>query len=124
MTKLKKPSRKLLVRNLDRIFSLYIRKVYTSCVNCGTTESLTCGHLFSRIAYSTRWDELNCTTQCMSCNMRHEYDSYPLTSWFLDKYGREAYDQLHFKHRKTHKFSNADLQELIVVYTDKYNEIS
>ena len=119
---MKKPSRKHLVRLLDKAFSDYIReRDGWKCVTCDQTdrERLYCGHLFSRQAYSTRWSERNAFCQCDACNMRHEYDSYPLTAYFLNEYGREAYDALHRIHRATVKFSDANLVGMIQEYRNK-----
>jgi hypothetical protein len=75
-----------------------------------------CGHLFSRQSYSTRWDEMNCYCQCKGCNNKHEYDAYPFTRYFIERYGLEAYDMLHLKHQTSKKFSDADLNEMIKYY--------
>jgi hypothetical protein len=48
--------------------------------------------------------------------MKHEYDAYPLTRYFIERYGLDAYDALHLKHRTSKKFSDADLNEMIKYY--------
>lgn len=114
------PSERMkLVKKADTYFSLYIRQRDGHCVTCGTKENLQCGHLFSRNAYSTRWDEKNAFGQCGSCNLSHEHDPYPLTKYFLTLFGEEEYDRLHAKHRQAVKFSNADLEALAQKYKSK-----
>ena len=111
----KKPSRKTLVKKLDKIVSLYIRLRDEVCVVCGTNEKLTNGHLFSRYSYSTRWDiseDGNCHTQCWGCNYRHEYDPYPYTNWFIEKFGKERWDEVHRDFKGSKRYSNSQLQEL------------
>lgn len=121
---MKKPSRKTLVKKADSIFSKYIKERDQRCVNCGATSNLQCGHLFTRTNYSTRWDEINAYCQCAGCNMRHEYDAYPLTRFFITKYGIDSYDKLHQKHKIVgKKWHNSDLEELIENYTNKYNSV-
>ena len=112
----RKRSRKSFVRELDGVFSLFIRSRDRRCVTCGSQSNLTCGHLFSRIAYSTRWREDNCFAQCLSCNLRHEYDPYPFMNYYLRRFGQDKLDQLHRDYSTIRKFSNPELQELI----DKY----
>lgn len=90
-------TRKGWVRKLDTIVSEIVRLRDKKSVTSGETDSLTCSHLFSRVAYSTRWDLLNCHAQTLSENFRHEYDPYPYTQWFIKKYGQEAYEDLHRK---------------------------
>lgn len=114
----KKPARKSLVKELDRVFSLFIRARDKRCVTCGTSENLTCGHLFSRVAYSTRWNEDNCACQCAGCNLRHEHDPYVFHRWFIRKYNQEYWDLLHAKYNTPRKFTDAELQAMIQKYKE------
>ena len=112
--------RKSLVWQLDKAFSDYIReRDGHRCVVCGSVRNLQCGHLFSRVAYSTRWSVKNAACQCSACNMRHEYDPFPLTNWFLCLYGDEGYRDLHRIHRTTVKFSDAMLAQMIEYYRNE-----
>lgn len=58
-------------KELDRVFSLYIRAKYPKqCYTCGKIDtSLQCGHFVSRQYLATRWDENNCRPQCVGCNI-------------------------------------------------------
>ena len=116
---MRKPTRKGLVHKLDIVFSQYIRKRDKRCVVCGKRDSLTCGHLFSRIAYSTRWDEGNAFGQCAGCNLRHEYDAYPFTRWFISKFSQDRWDDLHHKYSTIRKFTNHELEALIIHFETK-----
>ena len=68
----KKPTRTSIVKKLDTVFSIYIRRRYAvndiaKCVTCGKQDhwkSLQCGHFMSRKHLSTRWNEDNCQVQC------------------------------------------------------------
>jgi hypothetical protein len=57
-------------KELDRVFSLYIRKIYPKiCYTCNKpAERLQCGHYISRQYLATRWSEQNCRPQCWGCN--------------------------------------------------------
>lgn len=112
-------TRKGLVGKADAAFSVFIRNRDKECVVCGKTEDLTCGHLFSRVAYSTRWDELNCHCQCVECNLSHEYDAQPFTSWFIRKFGIETYDDLHRQYWTKRRFSDGDIAEMWKRYSDR-----
>ena len=111
-----KSERKKLVSTLDKVFSLYIRNRDKQCVICGSRERLTCGHLLTRTAYSTRWDEMNCACQCVGCNGRHEWDASKYTVWFLNKFGKKAYEELALRHYTIRKFTNEELKEMIQRY--------
>lgn len=95
------------------MFSEYIRARDPACVTCGSIEKPTCGHVFSRVAYSTRWDERNAGRQCWPCNFKHEYDPYPLTEWARAVLSEEGYKQLHRDYLAPRKFSDAELKELM-----------
>lgn len=122
---MRKPTRKSLVRMLDKAFSDFIKERDKRCVCCGETdaEKLQCGHLFTRAAYSTRWDERNAYCQCSSCNLRHEYDPGTLTYYFLQKHGAAGYQALHSDHRIPKKYRDAELQELIADYRNRLAEM-
>lgn len=122
---MRKPTRKSLVRTLDKAFGDYIKARDGRCVCCGETDpaKLQCGHLFTRAAYSTRWVESNAYCQCSSCNLRHEYDPGELTEYFLERNGAEGYQALHARHRQTVKYRDADLQALIADYRNRLAEM-
>ena len=59
-----------LKKELDRVFSIYIRQKYDkSCYTCGKVGTLQNGHFISRQYIATRWDENNCRPQCVGCNI-------------------------------------------------------
>ena len=60
-----------LKKDLDAIFSKYIRAKYPKeCYTCRKTEvTLQCGHFVSRQYLMTRWDENNTRPQCVGCNI-------------------------------------------------------
>jgi hypothetical protein len=115
----KKPSRKTLVKACDREMSLFVRERDRKCVLCGSHNNLQCGHLLSRVAYSTRWDFANCFCQCAGCNLRHEYDASTFTLWYIKKYGLKLYEDLVYKHNHTQKFTNSDLKILLALIQGK-----
>lgn len=115
LKKVSKTDRAKLVKKLDDIVSLIIRLRNKHCVVCGTGEKLNNGHVFSREAYSTRWDisyDGNCHTQCNGCNLRHEYDPYPYNNWYIETFGKEKWDALHFRFRTPAQFKTWQLEEL------------
>lgn len=115
----KRTNRKGLIKELDRVFSLFIRERDGECVTCHKKRDLTCSHLFSRVAHSTRWDEVNCHCQCRGCNMYHEHNPHIFTNWFIHKFGVDKYDWLLAKHKKTAKYPDFELLHMIESYRDK-----
>jgi hypothetical protein len=123
----KKPSRKTLVKNLDTIFSTYIRRKdaiddIATCVTCGKKDhykNLQCGHFMSRSNYSTRWDENNVGVQCYGCNISRSGEQFKFSLYLGNKLSEEMY----LKSKQTVKFADEDLINLIKYYTEKVSYI-
>ena len=115
--------RKKLVKELDRVFSLYIRKRDNyKCVVCGLQKPqvvIQCGHLFSRKSMSTRWDELNAYAQCSGCNLIHNYDFERYRRVWIAKNDHKRYDKLYAKWSKPTKFTLSELEMLINFFKKK-----
>ena len=110
---MRKTTRKGWVRKLDKICGDIVKQRDLVCVVCGRGTQITSGHLFSRVAYSTRWDtEYNLYAQCLSCNLKHEYDPYPLMKYAVNLHGQEAIDNLHFRWNHASKFKTFQLEEM------------
>jgi hypothetical protein len=114
-----KTERKKLVKQLDDVFSKYIRVRDKRSVLSGKTENLQCGHVFSRISYSTRWDPDNAFAITSGENLTQEYDPYPMYSWFIREYGKNKFDLLHAKWSMTTKFTNNDIKIMIQDFKNK-----
>ena len=124
MTKVsKKPLRKNLIKQLDTVFSQYIRQRYAKsgiaiCVTCGKQDEwkkLQAGHFMSRRHYSTRWDEDNVQVQCYGGNVMNQGQQF-LYSKYL---GEEMSITLLNKSREIVKFADVDLLEKIEYYKSK-----
>jgi hypothetical protein len=120
----KKLSRSKLVKKLDTVFSIYVRQRDAdkygncTCVTCDRKfhwKNIQAGHFISRKHYSTRWDERNVRSQCSRCNVFNSGEQYKY-SLFL---GSDLSDELLQKSRQITKFTDDDLQELILLYQDK-----
>jgi hypothetical protein len=126
-----KVKRSTLVKKLDAVFSNYIRRKdavndIATCVTCGKKDhwsKLQNGHYMSRRHYSTRWDEDNCHVQCSGCNVFRAGEIYLYTKYLTLKFGSEFPDMLYERSNQTVKFSDIDLQDMIIHYTNKINTI-
>ena len=116
---MKSKSRKQLVRQLDKVFSEYIRARDKKCICCGTQEDLQCGHLLSRVAYSTRWDEDNAHAQCRKCNLVHEHNPHIYVKAYIQQHGINQYYNILSKYSKAVKISNAEMEQMIEEYQEK-----
>jgi hypothetical protein len=118
----KKLSRSTLVKKLDSVFSIYIRRRYAvndiaKCVTCGKEDnwkSLQCGHFMSRKHLSTRWNEDNCQVQCAGCNVFRYGEQYKFSLYL----GNNLSEQLHIQSKQIRKFDDVELQDMIAHYTE------
>ena len=120
----KKLTRSKLVKQLDTIFSTYIRRKNSvndiaTCFTCGKDDyykKLQNGHFQSRRHYSTRWDETNCQVQCAGCNV-FKFGEQFIFSQNLDiKFGEGTARRLHIKAQQIIKLSDAEIIEMIKRY--------
>lgn len=120
----KKPSRKNLIKKLDKVFSQYIRRRFavngiTKCVTCGKQahwKELQAGHFMSRKHYSTRYDETNVQVQCSGCNVFRYGEQYKFGRYLEEAYGEGTAEDLQNKSRQITKFSDIRIKEMIEYY--------
>ncbi|ADK81894.1 hypothetical protein [Sediminispirochaeta smaragdinae] len=120
-----KTRRQKAVDAADRWFSLYIRqRDGNRSVTSNCTRNLTCSHLFSRRFYATRWDETNAYCQTAGENLYHNRDAGPLTSYFLDVHGEEAYRKLYEKARSGAKFRTEEIEDIAAYYKSRFERLT
>ena len=118
-----KPKRSTLVKNLDAVFSQYIRRKdavneIAECVTCGKKDhykKLQCGHFMSRRHYSTRWEINNVGVQCYGCNITNQGQQFLFAKYL----GLEVAEQMVTKSKQVVKFTDSDLQDMIDYYKEK-----
>ncbi len=129
--KSKKPKRSKLVKNLDAIFSQYIRKKNSvneiaTCFTCGKKDhwkKLQNGHFMSRRHYATRWDETNCQVQCAGCNVFRYGEQYQFSVNLDAKFGKNTAEELQRKSRQIFKISDVEIIEMTNYYKDLFDKI-
>ena len=124
--------RQKLIKDLDKVFSLFIRMRasdddgYATCFTCGQVKKWKegdAGHFISRGAFATRWDEENVQFQDKRCNIFKGGEQY-LFGQALDKsYGDGTSATLWALSRQSRKYSADDLREMIVIYKNKVEDI-
>jgi hypothetical protein len=120
----KKPSRSKLVKKLDAVFSQYIRLKdsvdgYATCFTCGKKDhwkKLQNGHFQSRKHYATRWDEQNCQVQCAGCNVFRYGEQFLFAKYLDERFYAGLSDELYIKSKQIVKFTNSEIEEMILKY--------
>lgn len=129
-TKAKKPTKKPIkrskvVKDLDAIFSQYIRLKYANeygevaCYTCGAKmnwKEAQNGHFYSRARYTTRWEEANCRVQDYRCNVALSGNYIVYTRNMLAEIGSEALDLIENRSKSIEKIPTSLLIEKISYY--------
>jgi hypothetical protein len=124
-------TRKQIIKKLDSVFSEYIRRRnavddIAECFTCGKKDhwkKLQCGHFQSRKHYSTRFDEINCQTQCAGCNVFRYGEQFVFGQNLNKKFGDGTAEKLLQKSREIVKFANIDLIEMIDRYKNMIQQL-
>jgi hypothetical protein len=111
-------------KKVDTAQSKYIRAATPYCVQCGTREHLTCGHLITRNCKSVRYDYRNCFTQCRDCNLRHEYNPELFTAWWLEEFGEEEYNNLVRDSKRIRKWTVEELKAIEKSFIDSLEQVT
>lgn len=121
------------VDKLDRIFSKYIRlrdampSGFIRCISCGQIKEFDrfdCGHYYSRMHMSTRWDEDNCNAECSLCNRFSAEHLIGYRENLIKKIGENRFKLLEVKAHQTKQWSEFELKMLCEYYQKKVKELS
>ena len=120
-----------LKKELDKVFSQYIRWAYSingmvECYTCGVVKhvkEMHNGHFQSRKHTSTRWHEHNCRPQCPKCNLFDEGQKWIYGNKLVAELGRDAVDEIVALSHKSVKYSKSDLEYLIETYKEKLKDL-
>jgi len=129
---LKKKTIPKLKKDLDAIFSKYIRLKYskngiTHCYTCGRPHEwkwIQNGHYVSRRYTATRWDEGNCKPQCISCNLYNEGMKNVFAINLVREYGVEHLEKLEIKKNNKSKMDRFAYETLINDYKEKVSKLT
>jgi len=90
-------------KKLDQLFSVFIRLRDSDefgnckCITCGKVEPwkrIQNGHWISRGVLNTRYNELNCHSQCVGCNLFGDGKPHLHEMYIVGTHGAEVRDQL------------------------------
>ena len=124
-------SLKSLKAELDRVFSVYVRRRgsengIAACVSCGAKmpwQRIQAGHYVRRQHLATRWDEKNCWPQCFACNVwrRGNYAAY--SAWLIKTKGADFPRILVDLASKPSSLKRSDLEELLNHYKKQLDNL-
>jgi hypothetical protein len=125
--KLEKKSIKQLKKQLDTIFSEYIRRRDKGkCISCGIVKpwkEQQNGHYISRSHQNTRYSDKNCNCQCVGCNV-FKYGNMPSYTIELEKkYGYGIVQELKKEGDILKQWKPKELIDMIEVYKKKISKL-
>jgi len=90
--------RSKLIKDCDKLFSLYIRGRDKVCQRCGKKERLHCAHIFSRKNISVRYYPDNAICLCVGCHLYWAHREVMEFAEFIKKrLGQHRYEKLVLK---------------------------
>lgn len=128
MRKLKKKSYARLKKELDDVFSKYIRaRDNYVCFTCGkqlTPQTSQAGHYISRTYLSTRWHEKNVNCQCYGCNIARKGNMSEYAYNLVKKYSINILEDLQVLKNTPVKIPSSKLEEDIEYWKRKLTNCS
>ena len=121
-----------LKKDLDKVFSLYIRLRYASkdgivkCFTCDKTahyKKMHAGHFMSRKHHATRWNEDNVQVQCPKCNLFGQGEQYAFGKLLDIRIAEGKAEELQELSRTTVKYMRYEYEDMIKYYKEKVNAI-
>lgn len=122
---MKKRTSAQLKKELDRLFSLYIRAKYPKiCYTCGKQGvTLQNGHFIPRNILITRWEEKNCRPQCVGCNLFGNGKILDFQDHLIKELGQEEVDKLKASRFQIFKVDTVWYIDRIAFYRCKVEEM-
>lgn len=121
------PTRKRLIKDLDNLTSQIVRLRDGRCVECGSVDSPTNGHVLGRRSFATRFDitpDGDCHQQCWPDNFRAARTAaVSYHAWYVRTFGAEAFDRLYRRWAAGKKYSRLELIALRSEYQIKLAEM-
>lgn len=88
-------------KELDTLFSRFIRNRDSICQKCLRTKATQAAHIFSRGRLSTRWDKGNAIGLCLYCHIYWAHrEPVEFTLWIINRIGKARFVGLQRKSEK------------------------
>lgn len=122
-----------LKKELDKVFSLYIRHYYAddyglvecyTCHNKKHIKEIQAGHFQSRKHTATRWHENNVRPQCPRCNLFSQGEQYLFGVKLQAEIGDYMFNELLREAKTSQKYTKSDLEYLISYYKKKLKDLT
>ena len=113
-----KISRKILRKNLDKLFSIIIRSK-GKCERCGEMKNLNIAHIFSRRNLALRWNKDNVLCLCVRCHFWSHQNPILFAEFVKKNLGKEKYEELKRESEQIKKWTIPELEDLLEKFNKK-----
>ena len=126
----KEKTYKVLLKELDSVYSKYIRQKdaddngQVKCYTCDKVKhwkSIDCGHYISRRHLTTRFFEKNTKPQCKGCNIFKEGNKPVYALELIKEYGKDVLEELDSLSHIKMKYDRNRLSNMIMFFKNKGN---
>lgn len=127
----KKPKRQKLIKELDSVFSLYIRlrdsdsHWIVTCPLCGKKIPVKFAqnmHFISRWVLKYRFDENNCFAGCMRCNVILNWNYIEYTFFMIKKFWKEKVEAMK-NDKGLFELKTREIEEKIAYYKEQNQKL-
>lgn len=127
----KKPKRQKLIKELDSVFSLYIRlrdsdsHWIVTCPLCGKKIPVKFAqnmHFISRWVLKYRFDENNCYAGCMRCNVILNWNYIEYTFFMIKKFWKEKVEAMK-NDKELFELKTREIEEKIAYYKEQNEKL-
>ena len=127
----KKPKRQKLIKELDSVFSLYIRlrdsdsHWIVTCPLCGKKIPVKFAqnmHFISRWVLKYRFDESNCFAGCMRCNVILNWNYIEYTFFMIKKFWKEKVEAMK-NDKELFELKTREIEEKIAYYKEQNEKL-
>ena len=127
----KKPKRQKLIKELDSVFSLYIRlrdsdsHWIVTCPLCGKKIPVKFAqnmHFISRWVLKYRFDENNCFAGCMRCNVILNGNYIEYTFFMIKKFWKEKVEAMK-NDKELFELETREIEEKIAYYKEQNQKL-
>ena len=124
----KEKNYKQLIKELDSVYSKYIRQKdaddngQVKCYTCDKVKhwkSIDCGHYISRRHLSSRFYEKNTKPQCKGCNIFKEGNKPVFALQLIKEYGKDVLEELDSLSHIKIKYDRNKLSNMIAYFKGK-----
>ena len=119
---MKKPSRKTLKRQADKLWSEIIRSK-KCCEICGRPNANNPHHVIGRVNYILRWNIRNGCLLCAGCHTAHRFSAHNDPLYFMDWFKKTRPEDYEYLREKKNELWDKDYEKILIKLKGEHENI-